>query len=93
MVNDSLTPWYQYRDPLDGILDYIIQVRPPEYDRSFLYYSAYRKKCNDDISVAGDIIAIAHDDDLRLIEGVVRPSQDARIYTRNKRVVCAFRKP
>ena len=35
MGKESLTPWYQYRDPLVGILDYIIQVSPPEYDRSF----------------------------------------------------------
>jgi hypothetical protein len=33
MVN--LTPWYQYRDPLVGVLDYIVEVRPPGYDRSF----------------------------------------------------------
>ena len=31
----TLTPWYQYRDPLVGILDYIVQVCPPEYDHSF----------------------------------------------------------
>jgi hypothetical protein len=36
MGEESLTPWYQdYRDPLVGILDYIIQVCLPEYDRSF----------------------------------------------------------
>ena len=29
---ESLTPWYQYRDPLAGILDYIIQVCPHGYD-------------------------------------------------------------
>ena len=92
-MGENLTPWYQYRDPLVGILDYIIQVSPPEYDRSFQYHSAYQKKCNDDISGAGDIIAIAHDDDLRLIEGVVCPSQNARIYTRNKRVIRASREP
>ena len=37
MGKESLTPWYeqnQYRDPLVGILDYIIEVCPPEYDRS-----------------------------------------------------------
>jgi hypothetical protein len=33
------------------------------------------KKCREDVSAAEDIIAIAHDDDLQLIEGVVCPSQ------------------
>jgi hypothetical protein len=29
-------PWYQYRDPLAGVLDYIVEVRPPGHDdRSF----------------------------------------------------------
>ena len=31
MGKECLTPWCQYRDPLVGILDYIIQVCPPEY--------------------------------------------------------------
>jgi len=34
MGKESLTPWYQYRDPLTGVLDYIVQVRPPGYDSS-----------------------------------------------------------
>ncbi len=33
------------------------------------------KKCREDASAAEDIIAIAHDDDLQNIEGVVCPSQ------------------
>ena len=32
------------------------------------------KKYNDGISAAEDIMAIVHDDDLRLIDGVVCPS-------------------
>ena len=32
---ESLTPRHQYRDPLSGVLDYIAEVRPPVYDRSF----------------------------------------------------------
>ena len=33
------------------------------------------KKCREDVSAAEDIIAIAHDDDLQMIEDVVCPSQ------------------
>jgi hypothetical protein len=42
------------------------------------------KKCREDVSAADDTIAIAHDDDLQLIEGVVCPSQNAGTYTRSK---------
>jgi hypothetical protein len=35
MEKGCLTLWHQYRDPLVGILDYIIEVRLLEYDRSF----------------------------------------------------------
>jgi hypothetical protein len=42
------------------------------------------KKCREDVSAAEDIIAIAHDDDLQFIEGVVCPSQNAGTYTRSK---------
>ena len=76
MVIESLTHWYQYRDPLIGILDYIVEVRPPEYDRSLFLYSVGQKKCLED-ATAEDIIAIAHDDDLQLIKDVVSPSQNA----------------
>ena len=31
MRKERLTTWYQYRDPLVGILDYIIQVCPSDY--------------------------------------------------------------
>ena len=28
MGKENITPWHQYRDPLVGILDYIVQVCP-----------------------------------------------------------------
>ncbi len=31
MEKGYLTLWFQYRDPLVGVLDYIVQVRPFEY--------------------------------------------------------------
>jgi hypothetical protein len=37
---ESLTPRYQYRDPLSGVLDYTVEVHPPLYDRSFYLYLA-----------------------------------------------------
>jgi hypothetical protein len=30
----SMTPWFQYRDPLIGVLDYIVEVRLPGYYHS-----------------------------------------------------------
>ena len=30
----SMVPWFQYRDPLIGVLDYIVEVRLPEHDHS-----------------------------------------------------------
>ena len=42
------------------------------------------KNCREDASVTQDIIAIAHDDDLQSIEGVVCLSQNAGTYTRRK---------
>ncbi len=42
------------------------------------------KKCREDVSAAEDIIAIAHEDDLQIVEGVVCPSQNAGTYTRSK---------
>jgi hypothetical protein len=33
MEKVNLMPWYQYRDPLVGVLDYIVEVRTPGYDR------------------------------------------------------------
>jgi hypothetical protein len=32
MEKGCLTLWYQYRDPLVGILDYILEVCPPVYN-------------------------------------------------------------
>ena len=37
MVEINLTIWYQYRDPLVGVLDYIVEVRPAGYVCSFNY--------------------------------------------------------
>jgi hypothetical protein len=66
----------QYRDPLIGVLDYIVEVRPPEHDRSRIMYSAGpKKKCIED-GVDEDTIAVAHDDELQLIEDVVSSSQN-----------------
>ena len=47
-------------------------------------YYCRPKKCREDISAAEDTIAIAHDDDLQFIEGVVC-SQYFGTYTRNNR--------
>ena len=78
MEKESLTDSdaLQYRDPLIGVLDYIVEVRPPEYDRSRIMYSAsHKKKCIED-GVDEDTIAVAHDDELQLIEDVVSLSQN-----------------
>ena len=80
MEKEALTTWFQYRDPLIGVLDYIAEVRPPEHGRSRLMYSAGQKKCIED-AIAEDIIAIAHDDDLQLIEDVVSSKSKCRIDT------------
>jgi hypothetical protein len=72
--------WFQYRDPLSEVLDYIIEVRPPGHELfPFDVFSGPQKKCCLDDTVAEETIAIAHDDDLQLIGDVVRPSQNARI--------------
>ncbi len=42
---------------------------------AYLDCTQLAKKCREDVSSAEDIIAIAHDDDLQLIEGVVCPCQ------------------
>ena len=42
--------------------------------------TGHRKKCIEG-GIAGDLIAIAHDDDLHFIEDMVGPSQNAGIYT------------
>ena len=45
----------------------------------------WAQKCREDVSAAEDIIAIAHDDDLQLVEGVVCSSQYARLIHKVKR--------
>ena len=42
------------------------------------------KKCREDVSATEDMIAIAHDDDLKFIKGVVCPSRNTGTYTRSK---------
>jgi hypothetical protein len=73
--------WFQYRDPLSEVLDYIVEVRPPRHELfPFDVSSGPKKKCCLDDTIADETIAIAHDDDLQLIiDDVVRPSQNARI--------------
>lgn len=72
--------WFQYRDPLIEVLDYIVEVRLPGHDFSRLVYSNdLQKKCSLDETVAEDTIAIVHDDDLQFIEDVVSPCQKAGI--------------
>lgn len=39
-----MTPWFQYRDPLVGVLDYIVEVRLPWYDQSLLSNSPSCKR-------------------------------------------------
>jgi len=59
-----VTPRFQYRDPLVGVLDYIAEV---SFIFIFLMFAdSIQQKCPD------NTIAIAHDDDLQLIEEVVR---------------------
>ena len=82
--------WFQYRDPLVGVLDYIAEVRPPGLF-ALIVLSEPQKKCLTD-NVKEDTLAIAHHDDLQLIEDVVCPSQNTGFYTRNKRVIRASRK-
>ena len=66
----------QYRDPLIGVLDYIVEVSQPEH-AAYNVLSGPQKKCIED-AVDEDTIAIVHDDDLRLIDwgGVVSSSQN-----------------
>jgi len=45
-----------------------------------------RKKCVEG-TIAEDIIAIAHDDDLHFVENMVGPSQNAGVYTQIQPVI------
>ena len=67
------------------ILDYIEEVRPPEYDPALFVLSGSQKKCQEDIMAQDteDIIAIAHDEDLQLFKDMVRKSQKARNYSQS----------
>ena len=62
-----MTSCFQYRDPLVGVLDYIAEV---SFIFIFLMFvDAIQQKC---LNSGDSVIAIAHDDDLELIEEVVR---------------------
>jgi hypothetical protein len=50
---------------------------------ALIVLSGPQQKCQSD-NVEEGILAIAHHDDLQLIEDVVCPSQNTGIYTRNK---------
>ena len=67
---------FQYRDPLLGVLYYIAEVR--RTDMTVRCYckvlNGSRKICLEE-AIAEDTIAVAHDDDLLLIEDVVSPSK------------------
>lgn len=66
-----MTSGFQYRDPLVGVLDYIAEV---SFIVIFLmFFDAIRQKCTN--HAIDKVIAIAHDDDLLLIEEVVRVDQ------------------
>ena len=64
-----MTARFQYRDPLIGILDYIAQVRLRVCPLTSSLLSGFQKKCSE------TVIAIAHDDDLQIVENMVRPRQ------------------
>ena len=85
--------WFQYRDPLSEVLDYIVEVRPPEHELfPFDVFNGPKKKCYLDDTIADDTIAIAHDDDLQLIiDDVVRPSRMLELIIRP--ITHAPRKP
>jgi hypothetical protein len=88
--------WFQYRDPLSEVLDYIVEVRPSGYGCSCLIYlllSGPQKKSLLQGSITEGSIAIAHDDDLQHIGDVVSPSQYSRIEITSKPVIHAPRKP
>jgi hypothetical protein len=63
-----MTSRLQYRDPLIGVLDYIAEVSLMLIFLMLvdIVQQNVQQKCTD------GIIAIAHDDDLQLIEEVVR---------------------
>lgn len=66
-----MTPRYQYRDPLVGVLDYIAEVSLSSI--FIILVDTVRQKCTD------SVIAIAHDDDLQLVEEVVRANWFFRV--------------
>jgi len=67
-----VTSRFQYRDPLIGVLDYLAEVGPYLFSLTSALISTFQKKCGGDCPA--ETVAIAHDDDLQLIEEVVRLS-------------------
>jgi hypothetical protein len=57
-------------------LDYIVEVRLPTWLFAFNVLSELRKKCLED-AITEDTIAIAHDDDLQLIDSEETLTADA----------------
>jgi hypothetical protein len=87
-----MVTWFQYRDPLVGVLDYIAEVRLPGHNCfSLIVLSVPQKKCQTD-SVEEGILAISHHDDLQFIDesDVVCSGQNPGTYTR---VMSPSRKP
>ncbi|SRR6266566_6239141 len=86
-----MVTWFQYRDPLVGVLDYIAEVRLPGHNCfALIVLSVPQKNCQTD-NVEEGILAIAHHDDLQYVDDdVVCSSQNAGIYTR---VMSSSRKP
>jgi hypothetical protein len=67
---------FQYRDPLIGVLDYIVEVRARgQCLFALIVISGPQKKSHED-TISEDTIAVAHDDDLKLIKDVVRPKSE-----------------
>ena len=64
----------QYRDPLIGVLDYIVEVGVFVVSR-LLQLGELQQKCQD----RDNVLAIGHDDDLQDIEGVVCQSINKNI--------------
>jgi hypothetical protein len=70
----NITSCVQYRDPLIGVLDYIVEVGVFVVSR-LLQLGELRQKCQD----RDNVLAIGHDDDLQDIEGVVCQSINKNI--------------
>ena len=88
-----MTSRFQYRDPLIGVLDYLAEVSPYLFSVTSVLISTFQKKCGGDCPA--ETVAIAHDDDLQLIEEVVRlsPNQNTLLYPQGQLIKPAHRIP